>query len=437
MSIRKLPHEIYHQIFTLLSKSDQYECILVCKSCSAAAIEAFYKKVTLPFHHLGLLKQALNQPNVDHLFQHDKWVKRVEFCVDDCDDHYPTNQEEWFTTNDLYKLFRHLPNLKSIVYDQEEERCNVLSDFLGSISNIDFHYLAKIEEVSCKDIKVRCNHRHTLTHLDVIFTTEVLYCFDDDLEDALTSLSHFTRLTHLTLLGIQDSNISFIEVLDACPNLIRLKYENDADLDEEYTASVSAVVTDKSRKSSQTATVIGKHLQILEIEVKKLSIHCTNFIAKHLHTSRLNRVKILMHCTGFDDWVDDSGKDTVLMLAQSLNGVANLSLDFHERQSGSYVDSTRFFEFMDTLKNNRNMFCGMSYIHHFSDIPHAMTHVSVTINKQMTFSYQITNYKVEDIQHDTSTAETTTTARVLAAAQKTILELLILLIPSSNSWKIF
>lgn len=174
----------------------------------------------------------------------------------------------------------------------DEPRFYILDNFLRTLQNNVTDCLKGTEEISCRDIEVCHKYRRTLTHLDITFTTKMMH----DFGDTLMALHQFTRLTHLQLIDIDDSNVSFIEILDICSNLISFKYDNCAQPNEDYVTST----TDQIKMKSQRAAP-GRYLQVLEIDVPKLSKLCTEFLFNHLDASSLNRVRILMHQSGLDE----------------------------------------------------------------------------------------------------------------------------------------
>lgn len=56
-----------------------------------------------------------------------------------------------------------------------------------------------------------------------------------------------------------------------------------------------------------------------------------------------------------------------MLFAESMNGVADFSLDFHglRRFSRDYLDTARFLNFVEVLKNDRNMFCTLDNTHYW------------------------------------------------------------------------
>lgn len=109
MKAQALPNEILGQIFELVPRQSVYQCLYVSKAWNTAALEQFYKQVSLNGKMITNLKTLLastENTSEKQVVTHGELVRYLSFDADD--------SSQVLTKEEVSTLLSHLSRLKKI-----------------------------------------------------------------------------------------------------------------------------------------------------------------------------------------------------------------------------------------------------------------------------------------------------------------------------------
>jgi hypothetical protein len=370
MSAQKVPNEVLVEIYRLIPRKTLYQCIQVCKAWSAAAIQEFYKDVSLDGDMITRLQPVLNLPKdqLPIMIGHGEYVKTLKIYSDG-------KQGEKLNKEQLNSLLSQMPYLKKINLVQ----CKKIMFYLENLNKIvknsnkkkgsNSDVLKRIQEVAIKyDNKVTSKPhyfnlcyalRATITHIRL-----------EHLECALTTaggltgkflyfLPHFKNLTHLHINNKRlynwrtteyyggDQHLSMQSILKACPNLIKFKLDSDHPILHvvEKTPFDVILLAGSLYNSSTQYSIWNNQLDRINLleqnrKSKLLSMYLPDLTFKNFLqyvSPPLSTLELELNYS-FDVWVHEHGENpTTGSLLQEfedrLGTVKILSLYFHSRNS--------------------------------------------------------------------------------------------------------
>lgn len=345
MSFQKLPAEIASIIFKFLPGTLAYQSIFVCKSWQLQATRAFYSKLSLSTEIFLRLQVALQ--NDWDAFHVGKWIKVLKIYKKfrSFGDMVETRLEpEQFKI-----LLAHLPNLTTIDLASTKKA----DYYLDLLRDMDERYLRNIQEIlldctiypSRQDVfPILYKFRHTLTRLEMDYDCIKL---DEENADGISLLTRFTSLKHLITYSYSNSNLSFTEIVNACPNIVSLDFSST------YDAPDSVYDLKTNMKHSRLRNII--------LGIPTLTKSCMNYLSRCLMLDDLETFYIDLRSDEFYGWVNREGIDNVLYFARQLKSVKNIRFYANPENDGTFElptaenRMTMLYSLIRELKGNRVM----------------------------------------------------------------------------------
>ncbi|GAA5816295.1 hypothetical protein MFLAVUS_009821 [Mucor flavus] len=378
MTFLQLPVEICLQIFRLLPRQTAYNCIFVCKRFHLTAKQAFYFELSLSVNNfLQVYATLIDDPEKTHTFG--PWVNTLTLHHERPVRHTHQNIITKFEPNEFIKLLSRLPNLTTI-----DLRHSINSDYYISIlGDLKQNTLQRIAEIipGTGSFKLRqsffgtlYNFNQTLTHL------KVEYC-DGDITVAdktgrmISFLPHFKSLAYLSIENHCDKQLSFTDILNACPQLVKLNF--------------------RSKYDNPELRLDGMHsfdrLRIIELCIPKFTAAYMDYFMQHIPSHQLNTFKIELRGEGFYGWSETEGIYKIMSFARYLQPVRNVQLysnnseNHNEKQvlPSAQEKVTRLFTFIHALKGDKDMNIGAVC----SDSTSSEVSIEITNGKKLQFSY--------------------------------------------------
>lgn len=253
MSVKDLPQEIWIQIFYLLDKRDVYIAMFTCKSWYYAALPSYFQNIQ--YH------QEVNIP--EQLFKYGYLIKSLTLH---------SNRRKWgaLEKSEFLKTLYYAPNLKKLDFSTCYYSYKKRLDFLFQLSE-PYNYLYSIEEivfgkywgVETNYFFVCYNARKSIKRMELFVSGEGVTGAPD--KRLLDYLPQFTSLTHLNIEYEKDSNLTMLDILQCCDNIIEFVYVNR--------------LPASSQSYNQNSTKTNKHLKRLTITAVENSIYYINYIS--------------------------------------------------------------------------------------------------------------------------------------------------------------
>lgn len=373
MSILDLSEEIIREIFH--SSGNFLQCSLVCKRWNATALQMLYQEVNLNRERLHRTVEQLKLDPDERIgyFKYGQYVKKLRFRESSrdimLDYDNPNNKEAKLTDKELISLLEHLPNIEEldlgrslevpsyqicILYMESEKCLNHLRILLPSPQTVShtfsgtarYYRLAHKFRATIAETSLRCSDLE----------------YDEESEPILTTLSQFKSLTHLTLSNAYDGDLTTLDILKACPTLIKLIYRSNKPIPE---AAVKKLLDNPDYRN------LGPNLKTFCISVPTLPLSYVKYIIDHLSPN----VEYVALCFEeyLHDWTQKIGMDNALKLLSRLGAakMATFSLktfgDPRKREGRFSSRMTDFFSLVAAFKGKKEMYTHLRF-KNFEDI---------------------------------------------------------------------
>ncbi|KAG2230396.1 hypothetical protein INT48_004207 [Thamnidium elegans] len=380
MTFQQLPVEICLQIFRLLPRQTAYNCMFVSKRFYLTAKQAFYFELSLSVNNFLQVYATLIDDS-EKTYMLEPWVHTLTIHHERPVRHTHQNIITKFEPNEFVKLLSRLSNLTTI-----DLRYSINSDYYMSIlGDLKQNTLQHIGEIipGTGSFKLRqsffqtlYNFNQTLTHL------KVEYC-DGDITVAgqtgsmISFLPHFKSLTHVSIDNHYDNQLSFTDILNVCPQLVKLNFRSKYDNPEPCLDSMQSF----------------NRLCIIELCIPKFTAAYMDYFMQHIPSRQLNTFKVELQDEEFYGWSETEGIDKIMSFARYMQPVRNFQLysnnskTHNEKQVSPSLQEkvTRLFTFIHALKGDKYMNIGAIC----SDSTSSEVSIEITNGKKLQFSYGI------------------------------------------------
>ncbi|KAG2214259.1 hypothetical protein INT47_000815 [Mucor saturninus] len=369
--------EILTRVFSHLYKTDVTQCLFVCKSWKEAGLPFVHRDLTWTSRQVTRLKKRMKLRPItrDHYFKQGILTKTLRIDQDHSDYlTYDTEMDTYekpdlsyaFDKKDWLALLKYLPNLEVLDFSESANG----NRYLRYIKDADTNILPKIQ-VMLNDEQVPCmfgnydniylgacyRHRATITTLHINYKQSVIGMGSINIQ-MLTLLREFNNLTHLTFNNKYDDQLTTLDIQDACPHLILLKYRSNFGIPD---FKVKAILDEPDPEK------LDHKLVEMKIVVPSITKNYAKYIINYI-SPYVDRLVLIMKGVDLCDWIHEIGHDTVLDLLRSfdttttsfsINWLPGKNYKRHSIHDDS--DTTIFFSLLHALRGNKRMFCDGDY----------------------------------------------------------------------------
>lgn len=391
MSWQQLPSEICLEIFQVLPRKTAYECMFVCKPWYLPAKQAFHSELSLSIKNLLLVYMTILEEETSN-FTVGHWINKLTLHHERPVRRTHQNIFTRFEPNEFLKLLSLLPNLTTI-----DLQLSANSDYyMNILRDADNATLPHIKEIlpgtgsyslSQNFFQTFYNFRQTLTHLHIEYADHD-FIMEGQTGSMLSFLPNFQCLTHVWIDNNHDNQLSFIDVLNACPQLVKLNFRSIYDIPDPTTT----IIDNNAPRYN--------NLKIIKLGLPKFTLGCMNYFIQHFSADELDTMKLEIQDQDFYGWINKVGKENAIAFAQFLQPVKNLQFYTNNPENSNSIlglptaqeKITALFTFIDALKGTRDMHCAAIC----SDSKALEMSIEVTNHTQLRLSYGIYRWDLKD-----------------------------------------
>lgn len=357
MRIQDVPIEICREIFYL--SENPYQCALVCKSWTGYALQVFYNDLTLGALGINQTKQELkkNPKERNGFFRYANLVKKL--TIKENNDHVLVESSSYpyfeFDQHELIMLLECLPNIENLalnVHDDNEYIRYILeTDSKKCLNHIQSITSDQSEIPFCLHYK----YRATITTLIINEQQEIIN-LGSRWDSLLNLLSHFTKMTDLTLIN-PSHRITTFNVQKVCPSLISLEFNGDIDVPDEKALEI----VDHSTNFDS-----NRNLKMLKLILPTMSKTYVRYLAEYL-CKTIDSLEVEMFFMNLYDWLNDVGMDTALEFAKLVGTMERFSFycmtgEMYTRTSLTDKPTlTSYFELLKAFRGDKNPYCRIEF----------------------------------------------------------------------------
>ncbi|KAI7896350.1 uncharacterized protein EV154DRAFT_598310 [Mucor mucedo] len=376
MSIQDLPIEVMRMIFLELPRNSASICSYVCKSWHVPATDTFYNELVLTPRNMCYIPEILRDRK--HLAKLSRATKTLliendEECDDDeCDD-------DDFDDDDFYDDFNVQEKVQNILH--HDTFLGLLSK-LTNLKKLDlsgssqtWHYSDLLFAVNAKrmpSLEVFLPGEFSPFE-ESILKSRILQVYDKfyksmkyiiigyknlvNTERTISGASLLSKYKCLTELVVEDdsidSNSSCVDLLNACPNLVKLTFTRKCQVPD------SVFNRDNNCKPTR--------LKSLKLEIPTLTNACVKYLLRCVVSDHLENFDITLTSENYISWVNRENEDLLLKFAAKLSTVKIVRFNFRYPPHDVNIsppfptaNSTKIYSVMNALNRNRQVeYCAL------------------------------------------------------------------------------
>lgn len=368
MIVEKLPLEIIQKILMYVEKKELQNLLYICKKWHHL-VKAFYferitwrtkEKIQWLKQHLAVINENKNDIPV---FRKLPMTKRLHIYYDT--DHQSimvngryTSPSTQFTEKEFLYLLSLFPDLRFLDVMQSEHRGHYLKILRNAqpaelpplLEEIvtDGDYLDERDGDPRIQKFATCNQfRQSLKYMTLSYFNDLIHG-----KSFLELLPEFKNLSTLRIDNYAQPDLTFFELLQACPSLSSLTYTSAFDVPQNTDHQLAHWIQDLDSQNS----TISYYL----CNLKKLNLSMPNLTAPYMEfftsncPENLNDLELQLTGTGMYRWVDSVTMNAALDFCKSLQKVTSIRLMFDRETVIDHRRIDSFYQILDALSGERD-----------------------------------------------------------------------------------